>query len=127
MTFDNPLGYILSISMRMQNSIIIFHSVQDIFGHFSREGGSRTDRERTSVIIGHTESQTLTSLSVDFLRVVQYETNNTVTTMGHNVWNTLFVDKRENDKCSLQMLTVNGSHFPKPVKITLSVRGYRQH
>ena len=30
MTFDNLLGYILSISMCMQNSITIFHSVQEI-------------------------------------------------------------------------------------------------
>ena len=34
MSFDNPLGYILSISMCMQNVIIIFHSVQEI-GPFS--------------------------------------------------------------------------------------------
>ena len=34
MTFDNLLGYILSISMRMQNFITIFHSVQEI-GPFS--------------------------------------------------------------------------------------------
>ena len=32
---------------------------------------SQTVRERTSVIVGHTESQPSTSLSVDFLRVVQ--------------------------------------------------------
>ena len=30
MAFDNTLGYILSISMRMQNFIKIFHSVQEI-------------------------------------------------------------------------------------------------
>ena len=30
MSFDNLKGYILSISMRMQNFIIIFHSVQEI-------------------------------------------------------------------------------------------------
>ena len=34
MVFDNPLGYILSISICMQNSITIFHSVQEI-GLFS--------------------------------------------------------------------------------------------
>ena len=30
MSFDNLMGYILSISMCMQNVIIIFHSVQEI-------------------------------------------------------------------------------------------------
>ena len=30
MSFDNLMGYILSISMCMQNSITIFHSVQEI-------------------------------------------------------------------------------------------------
>ena len=30
MSFDNFMGYILSISMRMQNFITIFHSVQEI-------------------------------------------------------------------------------------------------
>ena len=30
MLFDNLMGHILSISMRMQNSITIFHSVQEI-------------------------------------------------------------------------------------------------
>ena len=30
MSFDNLMGYILSISMCMQNFIIIFHSVQEI-------------------------------------------------------------------------------------------------
>ena len=34
MAFDNPLGYILSISMCMQNFITIFHSVEEI-GQFS--------------------------------------------------------------------------------------------
>ena len=34
MAFENPLGYILSISMCMQNFITIFHSVQEI-GSFS--------------------------------------------------------------------------------------------
>ena len=34
MSFDNPMGYILSISMCMRNFITIFHSVQEI-GPFS--------------------------------------------------------------------------------------------
>ena len=33
MSFDYLMGYIMSISMRMQNFITIFHSVQEI-GHF---------------------------------------------------------------------------------------------
>ena len=38
MTFDNLLGYILSISMRMQNFIKIFQRFKS-YGHFSRTGG----------------------------------------------------------------------------------------
>ena len=37
MTFDNPLGYILSISMRMQNFIKIFQRFKS-YRHFSRTG-----------------------------------------------------------------------------------------
>ena len=82
MAFDNPLGYILWLSMCKQKFVTIFHSVilqslgpdlvninvyihakvyqnilnglrvVDIFRELSR--ASRTDRGRTSVIIGHT-------------------------------------------------------------------------
>ena len=38
MIFDKLLGYILSISMGMQNFIKIFQRVIDIFRHFSRTG-----------------------------------------------------------------------------------------
>ena len=53
----------------------IYHNIPNglivvcIFRELS--AASRTDRGPTSVIIGHTESQPSTSLSVDFLRVVQ--------------------------------------------------------
>ena len=39
MTFDNPLGYILSISMRMQNFIKIFQTVLELSTFFTNRPG----------------------------------------------------------------------------------------
>ena len=53
MAFDNPLGYILSISMCMRNFITIFHPVQEIgpFSHFYRIWNSAKPRPTINVIL----------------------------------------------------------------------------
>ena len=41
MTFDNPLVYILSISMRMQNFIKIFQTVKELSTFFTNRPGTK--------------------------------------------------------------------------------------
>ena len=59
----------------------IFQIIQELWTFFRKL--SRTVRDRTSVIIRHTESQPPTSLSVDFLRVVQYRCLTVVLSWNH--------------------------------------------
>ena len=67
MSFDNLVGYILSISMCMQNFITIFHSVQEIAHyHFFRIWSSAKPRPMTNVI-----SQ---SLGLDLVNINVYAT-----------------------------------------------------
>ena len=52
MTFDNLLGYILSISLRMQNSIKIFQTfITKSYRHFSRTGRRQNLHKQAGVKI----------------------------------------------------------------------------
>ena len=66
MSFDNPLGYTLSISNCMQNFIILFHSVQEIgpFLFFFRIWSSAKPRPKINVI--------LQSLGLDLININMY-------------------------------------------------------
>ena len=67
MSFDNLRGYILSISMCMQNFITIFHSVQEIAPfHFFRIWSSAEPRPMKNII-----SQ---SLGLDLVHINVYAT-----------------------------------------------------
>ena len=44
MTFDNLLGYILSISMRMQNFITIFQTVLELSTFFTNRSGTKSSQ-----------------------------------------------------------------------------------
>ena len=65
MSFDNLMGYILSISMCMQNFITIFHSVQEI-APFFRIWSSAKPRPMKNVI--------LQSLGLDLVNINVYAT-----------------------------------------------------
>ena len=80
--FDNPLGYILSISMHMQNFIKIFQSFKS-YRHFSRTGRGQNLHKQSKDKIFTNCTMTKSNVwlfyeiqlqvSVDFLRVVQFQ------------------------------------------------------
>ena len=84
MTFDNPLGYILSISMRMQN-LSKYSKRFKSYRHFSRTGrdkiftngprtkSSQTVRWQNQMFDYRALYEIQLQVSVDFLRVVQFE------------------------------------------------------
>ena len=82
MTFDNPLGYILSISMRVQNFIKIFQTVSELsifheqagdkmFTNGPRTKSSPTVEWQNQMFDYRALYEIQLQVSVDFLRVVQ--------------------------------------------------------
>ena len=78
MIFDNLLGYILSISMRMQNFIKIFQTVLELSTFFTNRSGTKSSQTGWDKIFTNCQMfdyralyEIQLSVSVDFLRVVQ--------------------------------------------------------
>ena len=81
MIFDNLLGYVLSISMRMQNFIKIFQTVEELstfFDIFHEYAGVKifTNCPMTNQMFDYRALYEIQlQISVDFLRVVQLDSS----------------------------------------------------
>ena len=75
MIFDNLLGYILSISMRMQNFIKIFQTVKELSTFYMNRPASKssqTVRGQNQMFDYRALYEIQLQVSVDFLRVVHF-------------------------------------------------------
>ena len=108
MTFDNLLGYILSISMRMQNFIKIFQTVSELSTFFTNRPASKSSQTRRRQNFHKLSGEKIKCLIIGHSKKFNFKSQ--LTFLGSCNWR-LTYDPEDKEKSRRCWLSLTGKHY----------------